>query len=236
MTLFEHLGELRRRLLWSLLAVFCGGVVVFWFFDQILEFLDGPYREVTKSAAFPDGQPLVATGVTDAFIVRFQVATYGGIILAAPFLVYHLWRFITPGLHPREKRYALPLVSATIFLFALGVVFMWFIIEPGVNFLVNQSSQIQPLITAKSYVTLVVVMALAFGIAFEFPVVLIFLLLARIVTTRQLRSVRRYAIVGIVIFAAVATPSQDPYSLFFMAIPMYVFYELSIVIGRLLKR
>jgi len=236
MTLFEHLGELRRRTFWSMAAIAIGASVVYGFFNPILTFLDGPYRNVTRSARLPDGAPLVATGVTDAFLVRLQVSAYGGIIIAAPIIVYHLWRFVTPALDRREKRYAIPLVAATALLFAMGVLVMWFVLEPAVDFLVNQSDAIQPLVTAKSYLTLVVVMALVFGIAFEFPVVIIFLLLARIVTTKQLRAVRRYVIVGIVIFAAVATPSQDPYSLFFMAGPMYVFYEVAIVVGRIMKR
>jgi sec-independent protein translocase protein TatC len=105
------------------------------------------------------------------------------------------------------------------------------------NFLLNVGGQEQrPLLTADKYIGLVALMLLAFGLAFEFPVILVFLLIARVITTAQLRSFRRWAMVLIFIFAAVITPSQDPYSLFFMAVPMYLFYEGSIVIGRILKR
>lgn len=110
-------------------------------------------------------------------------------------------------------------------------------LDPALKFLLNiGGSSLQPELTADRYLTLVALMIVAFGVAFEFPVVLCFLLLVRVIRTEQLRRWRRYAFVGIVAFAAVITPSQDPYSLFAMAVPMYVFYEASILIGRLLKR
>ncbi len=105
------------------------------------------------------------------------------------------------------------------------------------KFLLNiGGSDLQPLLTADKYISLVSLMILAFGLSFEFPVILVFLLIAHVLTTRQLRSWRRYAAVIIVAFAAVITPSQDPYSLFMLAVPMYIFYEASIVIGKVLKR
>jgi len=237
MTLFEHLAELRRRLFISVIAVTLGAIVVFFLFDPLLSFLSGPYEEVTRTAAEPNGRDLIATGVTEAFTVRLQVAGYGGLILAAPVVFFELWRFITPALHKKEKRYAVPFVVATAVLFALGCVVAWFTVVPALDFLLNAGgASIEPLITARSYISLITLMALAFGLAFEFPVVLVFLLIARIVHTRQLRKARRYVIVGIFVFAAVITPSQDPYSLFLMALPMYLFYEAAILIGRILKR
>ena len=126
---------------------------------------------------------------------------------------------------------------AIIVLFALGAVVAWFTVEKALEFLLHAGGgSIQPLIAADKYLTLVTLMIAAFGVAFEFPVLLVFLLLVRVVNTRQLRSVRRWMIVGIVIFAAVITPSSDPFSLFFMAVPMYLFYEIAIVIGRVMKR
>lgn len=237
MTLFEHLAELRKRLFISVIAVTLGAIVVFIFFDPLLSFLSHPYQEVTKTAAEPNGRDLIATGVTEAFAVRLQVAGYGGLILAAPIVFFELWRFITPALHKREKRYAIPFVLATTLLFAFGCVVAWFTVVPALDFLLNAGgASIEPLITASSYIKLVTLMALAFGVAFEFPVILVFLLIANIVHTRQLRKARRYVIVGIFVFAAIITPSADPYSLFLMAIPMYLFYEAAILIGRILKR
>ena len=123
-------------------------------------------------------------------------------------------------------------------LFVAGCFVAWFTVSKALEFLLVGSvgGQIQPFITADKYLTLIMLMFLAFGVAFEFPVLLVFLLLVRVVNTRQLRHARRWAILGIVVFAAVITPSQDPFSLFLMAVPLYVFYEAAILIGRVLKR
>ena len=154
-----------------------------------------------------------------------------------PVWLWELWRFITPGLNPTEKRFAVPFLFASLFLFACGAVVALLTLEPALHFLLGiGGSDLRPLLTADKYISLVSLMIVAFGLSFEFPVVFVFLLIARVLTTEQLRSWRRYAAVFIVAFAAVITPSQDPYSLFAMAIPMYIFYEASILIGRFLKR
>ncbi len=170
------------------------------------------------------------------FLVRLKIAAYVGILLASPVVLWQVWRFVTPGLTDREKRYAIPFLISTIVLFALGAVVAWITLPKALDFLIAIGGNLDVKSTASSYVTLVGLMFLAFGISFEFPVLLVFLLLVRVLKTTQLRKYRRHAIVGIVTFAAVITPSQDPYSLFLMAIPMYVFYEASILLGRILKR
>src|SRR5262249_22761724 len=179
----------------------------------------------------------IFTGPLDAFVTRIKVATYGGIIIAVPVWIWQLWRFVTPGLHPREKRYAIPFLLSSILLFAARAPGAPRTLPKALDFLLGAGgNELHPLLTADRYLSLVTLMMIAFGIAFEFPVLLVFLLLARVLTTQRLRKARRWAIVLIVTFAAVITPSQDPYSLFFMAIPMYAFYEASILIGRILKR
>jgi sec-independent protein translocase protein TatC len=233
MTVVEHLTELRRRLVISLVAVAAGAIVCFIFAPEIIEFLVTYYEEATKG----ERDALVFTGPLDAFATRLKIATYGGIVLALPVWLWQLWRFITPGLNPTEKKYAVPFVSASVFLFGCGAVVAFLTLQPALNFLLNiGGSDLEPLLTADKYVSLVALMIVAFGLSFEFPVILVFLLLARVLTTAQLRKWRRYAAILIVAFAAVITPSQDPYSLFAMAVPMYLFYELCIVIGRFLKR
>jgi sec-independent protein translocase protein TatC len=128
-------------------------------------------------------------------------------------------------------------VLSSIVLFAMGAAVALLTLPKALEFLLNiGGDQLTPELTADKYLSFVSLMIVAFGVAFLFPVVLVFLLLARVLTTRQLRRWRRPAIVVIVIFAAVITPSQDPYSLFFMAVPMYIFFESSIIIGRVLKR
>ncbi len=233
MSVLDHLGELRRRLFVSLGAVVVGGVVAYIFAPDIIDFLIRYYRDATGDT----GKELIFTGPVDAFVIRLKVATYGGIVLALPVWLYELWRFVTPGLHPREKRYAVPFVASAIVLFGFGGFVALRTLEPALNFLLGVGgSSLTPLLTADKYISLVSLMIVAFGIAFEFPVVLVFLLIARVVSTAQLSRWRRVAVVVIVVFAAVITPSQDPYSLFFMAVPMYVFYEASILIGKVLKR
>jgi sec-independent protein translocase protein TatC len=234
MTVFEHLGELRRRLMISIVAVVVAGTVVFIFAPEIISWLIRFYND-----AAPKGTPnkFIFTGPLDAFATRLKIATYGGIVLALPVWLWQLWRFITPGLTRNEKKYAIPFVASSIVLFVMGGIVALLTLEPALKFLLGiGGSDLQPLLTADKYISLVSLMILAFGLSFEFPVILVFLLIARVLTTAQLRSWRRYAAVIIVAFAAIITPSQDPYSLFAMAVPMYIFYEGSIIIGRILKR
>ena len=233
MPVLDHLGELRNRVLISAFAVTIGAVICFFLSNQIIEFLVTYYRDATHNHR----QALIFTGPVDAFITRLKVATYGGIVLALPVWLYELWRFITPGLNPKERKYAIPFVISAIVLFAFGAFVAFLTLEPALKFLIDVGGSAQkPLFTSDRYLTLVSLMIVAFGVSFEFPVVLVFLLIAGVITTLQLRRVRRWAIVLIVTFAAVITPSQDPYSLLFMAVPMYLFYEGAILIGRILKR
>jgi sec-independent protein translocase protein TatC len=233
MTVFEHLGELRRRLIISIVAVVVAGVVVFIVAPEIISFLVTFYHDATNGKR----NALIFLGPLDAFATRLKIATYGGIVLAAPVWLYQLWRFITPGLNPKEKKYAIPFILSSMVLFVIGGIVALLTLEPALNFLLKiGGSDLQPTLSADKYISLVSLMIVAFGLSFEFPVVIMFLLLARVLTTQQLRSWRRYAAVIIVAFAAVITPSQDPYSLFAMAVPMYLFYEACIIIGRFLKR
>jgi sec-independent protein translocase protein TatC len=239
MTLVEHLTELRRRIVICAIAVVLGAIVGFLIYGRILHVLAHPYAEVTRNRGIcgKKGCDLVATDPLAPFIVRLKVSTYTGLILALPVLLWQLWRFITPGLNPKEKRYAIPFILSSIVLFLMGGAVAWLTFPKALQFLVNiGGGSISTFFTADKYLTFVCLMIVAFGVSFEFPVVLVFLMLARVLKTSTLRKYRRHAIVGITAFAAVITPSQDPYSLFFMAAPMYLFYEGSIVIGRILKR
>ena len=234
MSVVEHLTELRKRLVISMIAVAVGAVVAFIAYDRILEFMQDPYCDVVGP-----GQPcsFLATSVLDPFAVRLQIATYGGMILAAPVVFWQLWRFVAPGLTAKEKRYAIPFVVSSVILFAIGGYLAYLTFPRALDFLINiggDSLDVRP--TPTKYLQLVLLMILAFGLSFEFPVFLVFLQLVGAISSRKLRDWRRWAIVGIVVFAAVITPSQDPWSLFAMVAPMYVFYELAIVVGRLLKR
>jgi sec-independent protein translocase protein TatC len=233
MPMLDHLAELRSRIIVSIVAVAVGATVAFVFSNDIMEFLITFYRDALGN----DKAKLVNLSPVDGFVIRLKIATYGGIVLALPVWLYELWRFITPALDPREKRYAVPFVASAIVLFALGAVVAFLTLEPALKFLIDVGGPAQQAAyTSEKYLSLIALMILAFGLSFEFPIVLVFLLIARVIRTEQLRRARRWAAVGIITFAAVITPSQDPYSLFFMAVPMYLFYEASIIIGRILKR
>jgi sec-independent protein translocase protein TatC len=233
MPVLEHLAELRRRLFICAGAIVVAATVCFFFSNQVIAFL----LHFLRAALHDPHKNLQVLSPLDAFVVRLKIATYGGIVLALPIWLYEVWRFVTPGLNPKEKRYAVPFVLSALVLFALGALVAFLTLEPALHFLAAVGGPNQtPNYTSDKYVTLVALMIVAFGISFEFPLILVFLQIAHVLSPAQLRKARRWAIVGIFFFAAVITPSQDPYSLFFMAIPMCLFYEASILVGRMLKR
>lgn len=231
MPLVEHLAELRRRIIISAVAITIGGIVAFCFYNRILQFLVGPYKDITGK------DKLLITDPLEGFTTRLKISAFGGLALASPVILWQMWRFITPGLHKKEKRYAIPFIAASIFLFALGTVVAMLTFRQALRFLIGVGGgSLEAFFTPSKYLNLIVLMMVAFGVAFEFPIVLVFLQLARVLTSQKLRKWRRPALVVIVAVAAVITPSQDPYSLFAMAVPMYIFYEASILIGRIMKR
>jgi sec-independent protein translocase protein TatC len=231
MPLVDHLAELRTRLIWSALALAVGGVVAFALYNHILDFLIQPYTEITGRT------DLVILDPLEGFAARLKVSAWCGAFLASPVVLWQLWRFITPGLHKHEKRYAVPFILASILLFALGAALALYTFPQALSFLVAVGGpNVEPLFSPGKYLGLITLMMVAFGIAFEFPILLVFLQLAGVVTSATLRGWRRPALVIVVAVAAVITPSQDPYSLLAMSVPMYLFYELSILVGRLLKR
>ena len=231
MPLVEHLTELRTRLIWSAIALVAGAIVAFSFYNRILDFLIDPYTDITGKTEFVILDPL------EGFAARLKVSAWGGAFLASPVVLWQIWRFITPGLHKKEKRYAVPFIIGSVLLFALGAGMALLTFEQALSFLIGVGGpNVDPLFSPGKYLGLITLMMVAFGIAFEFPILLLFLQLAGVVTSRKLRSWRRPALVIVVAVAAVITPSQDPYSLFAMAAPMYLFYEIAILIGRLLKK
>jgi sec-independent protein translocase protein TatC len=238
MTLVDHLTELRSRLVKSVLAVVCGAVIAFIFYPQIFEFLIQPYQNIAEqgNTLDPEGR-LILTDPLEGFAVRLRVAGYGGIFLAMPVVLWQIWRFVTPGLYSHEKRYAIPFVLSSMALFLLGASLAYYTLPRALDFLVTIGGE--DLVTAFSpgkYLQLITYMMLAFGIGFEFPILLIFLQLVGVLQPQTLAAGRRYAIVGVVILVAVITPSGDPYSLLMLSVPMVVFYEISILVGKLIQK
>lgn len=230
MTIIEHLDELRHRLVVSAFTLFVGSIIGYVFYDQILEVLQLPLDEGGKIAGFTVA--LSVRGVTSAFLVKIKVSIFAGAVLALPVVLYQLWRFITPGLEAKEKRYALPFVLGSLGLFSLGAFFAYLVLPQAVGFLLGFAQGLEPIIFIDEYVGFVMFMVLAFGITFEIPMVILFLAAAGIVSSARLRRLRRHAAVFSFVIAAVATPSQDPYTLVLMAVPLYLMYEIALLIIR----
>ncbi|MGQ0744221.1 MAG: twin-arginine translocase subunit TatC [Acidimicrobiales bacterium] len=231
MPLVAHLGELRRRLIISAVALAVGAAVAFNRYHLILEVLIGPYQQITGRST------LLITDPLEGFATRLRVAGWCGAFLVSPVILWQVWRFITPGLHRKEKRYAIPFIVASILLFSAGAATALFTFEQALRFLVGVGGEnLDTFFSPSKYLGLIILMVIGFGVAFEFPVVLVCLQLAGVLTTVQLRRWRRGAAVGVVAAAAVLTPSQDPWTLFALAAPLYLFYEASILIGRALKK
>ncbi|HVM02052.1 MAG TPA: twin-arginine translocase subunit TatC [Acidimicrobiales bacterium] len=233
MSIVEHLTELRNRLIISAVAIAVGAVVAFTLYDRILDFLVDPY-----CATLPPGErcTLYITDPLEGFATRLRVATWGGFLLASPVVLWQLWRFVTPGLNPNEKRYAVPFVTSSVVLFCLGALLARYTFPKALDFLLAVGGDLEPILSPAKYLRLVILVAVAFGVAFLLPVLLVFLQLAGVLTSERLKGWRRGAIVVIFVVAAVITPSQDPYNLFALALPMYLFYEASILIGRVLHK
>jgi len=231
MTVWEHLAELRRRLIVSIVAIFVGAVAAYIAWPLLIDIITEPFCRQVEDCQ------LYATDPLAPFTIRLQVSAYGGIILAMPVLLWQVWRFVTPGLHAHERRYAIPFVAAALVLFATGATLAYFALGPALDFLFSVAGDdVAQIPTVDRYLTLTMWMMLAFGVGFEFPVLLVALQLVGILTPRQLAGFRRYAAVIIVVVAALITPSGDPITLLVLAVPMYLLYEVSILIGWLVNR
>jgi sec-independent protein translocase protein TatC len=237
MTLMEHLTELRDRIIKVVLAVAVGMVIGFLLYNWLFHLLLGPYKDVAAKESLTGGKLLLSDPL-GGFAIRMKMSAYSGIAIAMPVILWQLWRFITPGLYAHEKRYAIPFLVSALTLFIMGALLAFYTLPRALQFLISVGGK-GNFVTAfapDKYFTLIVYMMLAFGIGFEFPIVLVFLQLVGVLSVRQLVQARRYAIVGICIVVAVITPSGDPISMLMLALPMCLFYEASIVIGRLLER
>ncbi len=241
MPLLGHLQELRKRLLISFLSVCVGGVACWFLYGTILELLLEPYCQIRETSdpdrIFGSGCELLVTDPLEPFSVRLTVAGYGGIILSIPMLLWQAWRFIAPGLLSKEKKWAIPFVLSGLLLFVTGSLLAYWSIPRALDFLVEIGGpDLVSVFSPAKYIGFVIKMIVAFGVGFEFPLLLIFLQLLGVLTPGALRKSRRYAIVGIVALVAVLTPSGDPFTLLILSVPMVLFYEIAILLGSLRNR
>jgi len=234
MTLMEHLTELRRRLIISFAAVAVGAIVGWIAYDWIIEALLRPYCSILD----PNQDCVVyARSPLENFNVKLTVAGYSGVILAMPVVLWQVWRFIAPGLYSHEKKYAIPFIGSAVALFFLGAGLAYWSIPRALDWLIGLGGDnFEELFSPNEYFGFVVKMMVAFGIGFQFPILLIFLQILGLVENETLRKGRQYAIVGIVALVAVITPSGDPFTLIVLSVPMYLFYEIAILFGRIRMR
>lgn len=238
MTLTEHLGELRVRIIRSALAVAVGMVVIVAFYDQVLDFLIQPYVDLCADKPPEFCDPELATfSPTEGLSTRLRVGMYGGIIVALPVLLWQTWRFVVPALNAKEKKYAIPFVASSLLLFSAGGVLAYLTVDRALDFLISWAGEdVEQIFSVSSYVSLIGLMIFAFGIGFLLPVLLVFLQLAGAVRPRRLLDSWRYALVGIFVLAALITPSGDPVTLMMLGVPMLLLYFVSILVGWLVVR
>ena len=227
--LTTHLQELRKRLILSFIAVGGGFALCYAFAEKIFDILAAPLLKM-----MPTGGSLIFTSVAEAFFTYMKVAFISGLILVSPFVLYQIWAFVAPGLYRHEKKYVVPFVLAGSFFFAIGILFAYYVALPvGFKFLLGFATDfIKPLPSMKEYLSFSIKFLLAFGLVFEFPVVLVLLARIGVVDAKTLARQRKYAILLIFIFAAIITP-PDIISQVIVALPMIGLYELSILLSKL---
>jgi sec-independent protein translocase protein TatC len=233
MPLTSHLEELRKRLVRILIAVGIAFLGCFAFKEEIFRIVAQPLISV-----LPPGSHMVYTGLPEAFFTYIKVSLYAGIFVASPVVLYQVWKFISPGLFPKEKKFVAPFVITSTMLFIGGVCFGYFLVLPSAYkfFLEFTTDFLKPMLSMREYLTLTLKLLLAFGIIFEIPVFLFFMTKIGLVTPRKLAKTRRYAIVICFIVAAIITPTPDAFTQCMMAIPMVILYEVGILVSKLAVR
>ena len=231
-TFLSHLIELRDRLIRCLIAIFIAFVPAMIYGAELYDLLARPVI-----ASLPEGSKMIATGVITPFLIPVKIALMAGFLAVLPYVLYQVWAFVAPGLYAHEKRLVLPLIVSSTVLFFLGMAFCYFFVFGAVFEFINRfapkSISVAPDIEA--YFNFVLGMFLAFGLAFEIPVVVVVLAITGLVKVEQLREWRGYVIVGIFVIAAIVTP-PDVVSQLALAIPMCILYEVGIVFAQLATR
>jgi len=226
--LTAHLEELRKRLIYSFLAIGVSFAISYAFIKDIVEILMRPLVQV-----LPQGSSLVFTAVPEAFFTYFKAALLTGVFFSSPFILYQIWAFVSPGLYEREKKYVYPYLFVSSSFFLIGALFCYFIVFPVIFrfFLSFASEEIRPLPAIREYLTFTIKLLLAFGLMFQWPALILFLSRMGVVSAQILSKNRKYAILAIFVAAAILTP-PDLVSQLLLAGPLLAMYEGSIWMAK----
>lgn len=237
MTLGEHLDDLRKRLIYALIGLAIGTAGGLAVAGEIIQLLQAPYLEITRRLNMSN--TLVAMSLTAGIGTYCQVGFYAGLIASSPWVFWQLWLFVSAGLMPREKRYVLLAVPASVVLFIGGAAFFFFVVSgPMLGFLVmfNNYLGLTMYLTLDHYISFISGMMLTFGVAFQLPLVVMLLARMGIVSIAMLTKYRRHVILGIVIVAAVVTPTPSPVDQLVLAVPLWALYELGVLLAKIVIR
>ena len=241
MTLVAHLTELRNRIAKALLALLVATAIAFWWYEHGLgDFIRAPYCGLPADLRYGDSDSGCGLLITDVFagvFIRLKVSFLAGSVLSAPFWLYQLWAFITPGLKRNEKRYGIGFVAVSTLLFALGAVLAYISLSAGLELLLGLAGEGTIIaLTAQDYIGFVLSLLIAFGVSFELPLIAIALNLVGVLSYEVLSRSRRWIFFLTIVFAAFVTPTQDPFTMLVMAIPMIVLFEGAIQVARIVDR
>ncbi|WP_104523913.1 twin-arginine translocase subunit TatC [Blastococcus atacamensis] len=241
MTLVSHLAELRSRIGKALLFLFIGTAVSFWWYEHGLgDFIRAPYCNLDPDLRYGDADTGCGLLILDVFggvFIRLKVSLLAGAVLSAPFWLYQLWAFITPGLKRNEKRYGIAFVAVSTTLFVLGAVLAYVSLSKGLELLLSLAGEgVVVALTAPDYISFLLSLLVAFGVSFEVPLIAVALNLVGVLSHEALAKGRRWIFFLTIVFAAFVTPTQDPFTMLLMAGPMIVLFELAIQVTRLVDR
>jgi sec-independent protein translocase protein TatC len=231
MPLFDHLRELRNRVVKIAVAVLVGAGVSWGFYQQIWSFIQRPYCQAVKFCKpGVNGHSLVINGVMDGFYLHVKVAIIAGLIITSPIWLYQLWAFVAPGLYSREKRWTYAFLGTAVPLFGLGCFFAFLAMSRGLDFFISMSNGFTILYSADTYIGYWIAMIIGFGLCFEVPLLLVILNLARVVTHERFRKWRRLILFLIFVFAGIASPSPDPLTMLLLGGVVVVLVEVAEVL------
>jgi sec-independent protein translocase protein TatC len=251
MPLTEHLTDLRKRIVISLIAVSIGFVVAFIYSEDLFKFLTFPLRYNMSFSISPPFVQMIEKNIknnplpllvflapAEAFWMHMKISMITGLILSLPVIFYELWKFLSPGLLHKEKKYVIPFVVITTIFFLIGAAYCFFFVLPfAMSFLLTyKTASMTPMLSVGNYVDFCLKFILAFGAIFELPIAIIFFTRMGFVTTKTLAKNRKYAILIAFIVAAIVTPTPDAFNQTLMAVPMIVLYEVGILVSRIFVR